>query len=97
MVFTASQLDVQKLKRQSEHRDSQDFLLGGANHKLHAMTPSKIFKRGTFFGERYRRMEDQKPWPGLALKQGFAKGRGLKPTVEKRKCLIWETLLSKRV
>ena len=24
-------------------------------------------------------MEDQKPWPSLALNQDFAKGRGLKP------------------
>ena len=29
----------------------------------------------------YRRMEDQKPLPGLALNQGFAKERGLKPKV----------------
>ena len=32
-------------------------------------------------GQRYRRMEDQKPWPGLALKREFSKGRGLKPKV----------------
>ena len=30
-------------------------------------------------GQRYRRMEDQKPWPGLALNREFSKGRGLKP------------------
>ena len=33
-------------------------------------------------GERYRRMEDQKPWSGLALKQDFAKRRRLKPEVQ---------------
>ena len=25
----------------------------------------EIFERGTFVGQRYRRMEDQKSWPGL--------------------------------
>ena len=34
----------------------------GAKHKSHAMTLSKVFKRGTFMGQRYRRMKDQKPW-----------------------------------
>ena len=29
-------------------------------------------------GQRYRRMEDQKPWPGLALNKNFAKARKLK-------------------
>ena len=55
---------------------------GGANQKSHAMTSSEIFERGTnFVGQRYRRMEDQKPWPGLALNREFSKGRGLKPKV----------------
>ena len=45
------------------------------------MKSSKIFERGIFVGERYRRMEDQKPWPGLALNREFSKGRGLKPKV----------------
>ena len=34
-------------------------------------------------GQRYRRMEDQKPSPGLAPKQDFAKERRLKPIVKK--------------
>ena len=34
-------------------------------------------------GQRYPKMEDQKPWPGLVLKQDFAKGRRLKPIVKK--------------
>ena len=54
---------------------------GGPNHKSHAMTSSEIFKRGIFAGQRYRRMEGQKQWPGLALNQTFAKG--LKPIVRK--------------
>ena len=64
---------------------------GGANHKLHAMTSSEIFERRTFPGAKIFRMEDQKP--GLALdhvlafNQDFAKERGLKPKVKKRKCL----------
>ena len=34
-------------------------------------------------GRRHHRMEDQKPWPGLARNQDFAKGRGLEPKVKK--------------
>ena len=30
-------------------------------------------------GQRYRKMEDQKPWPGLARNQDLVKGEGLKP------------------
>ena len=36
---------------------------GGANHKSPAMTSSKFFKKGTFVGQRYRRMADLKPLP----------------------------------
>ena len=42
-------------------------------------------------GQRYCKMEDQKPWPGLVRKQDFAEGGGLEVNVEKRKCLNWET------
>ena len=53
----------------------------GGNQKLHAIKSSEIFERGIFGGQRYRRMEDQKSWPGLALKREFSKGRGLKTKV----------------
>ena len=33
--------------------------------------------------QRYRRMYDQKPWPGLALNEEFSKGRAIKPKVMK--------------
>ena len=33
--------------------------------------------------QRYRRVEDQNPWPGLALKLDFAKGRTLERNVKK--------------
>ena len=33
-------------------------------------------------GQRYRRMEDQKPWPGLARNLDFVK-EGIKPKVKK--------------
>ena len=33
-------------------------------------------------GQRYRRVYDQKPWPGLALKKEFSKGIALKPKVK---------------
>ena len=44
----------------------------------------KIFrKKGLFTGQRYRRMEDQKPGPGLACNLGFAKEKGLERKVKK--------------
>ena len=49
-----------------------DYGRGGANQKSHAMKSSEIFERGIFVGQRYRRMEDQKPWPGLALNREFS-------------------------
>ena len=55
---------------------------GGANQKSHAMKSSEIFERGIFVGQRYCRMEDRKPWPGLALNREFSKGKGLKPKVK---------------
>ena len=39
------------------------FDLGGPNHKSHAMTSSKFFKKGLFLGQRYRRMENPKLLP----------------------------------
>ena len=42
-------------------------------------------------GQRYHRMDDQTPWPGLTLKHDFGKERGLKPKVKKLKRLNWET------
>ena len=41
--------------------------------------------------QRYRKTEDKKPWPGLELYQDFAKWKGLKLIVKKRKCLNCET------
>ena len=34
-------------------------------------------------GQRYRRMEDQKPWLGLAIKLDFAEGRRFERKVKK--------------
>ena len=33
-------------------------------------------------GRRYRKMEDQKPWPVFLRNQDFAEGRGLTPKVK---------------
>ena len=38
---------------------------GGPNHKSHAMTSSETLKEEFLGGQRDRRMEDQKPWPGV--------------------------------
>ena len=54
------------------------------------MTSSEVFEK-VFVLQKYRRMEDQKPGPGLALDQDFVKWRELKPNDKKRKCLKWET------
>ena len=51
-------------------------------------------------GQRYRRMYDQKPWPGLALNEEFSKGRALKPKVMKIRKLgdvCKQTSLLKRI
>ena len=36
-------------------------------------------------GQTYRRMEDQKPWRGLARYQDFAEGRKLNLQLQRRK------------
>ena len=33
-------------------------------------------------GPRYRKMEDQKPWPGFSRNQDFAEGRELTPKIK---------------
>ena len=43
-------------------RRSQDFLLEGANYKSQARRQQSFSKEELFVGQRYRRMEDQKPW-----------------------------------
>ena len=44
----------------------------------------KTFREEGFFtGQRYRRMEDQKPGPGLACNLSFATEKGLEPKVKK--------------
>ena len=55
---------------------------------------NKIFRKEELLTEqRYRRMEDQKPGPGLACNLGFAKEKRLEPKVKKdfQNCLSWET------
>ena len=44
----------------------------------------KIFrKEELFMGQRYRRMEDQNPGPGLVCNLDFAQEKGLEPKVKK--------------
>ena len=40
-------------------------------------------------GPRYRKMEDQKPWPGFLRNQDFAEG--IKSLHHKLNCINWET------
>ena len=58
---------------------SQDFLLEGETKpQITRNDVINIFlKERLFTGQRYRRMEDQKPGPGLACNLGFAKEKDL--------------------
>ena len=56
---------------------------GEAEPQLKRDDVIKIFpKQGLFTGQRYRRMEDQKPVPGLAWNLSFAKKKGLEPKLK---------------
>ena len=81
----------------AQHRRCQDFRLEGANHKLHALTSSETSKEEFLRGQRHRRMKDQKPWPGVGTLLGTRSRRWLKQIPKVRKCLNWETRLSKDV
>ena len=43
---------------------------GGPNLKSHVKTSSESLKEVFFMGQRYRKMEDQKPWPGVGKQLG---------------------------
>ena len=45
-------------------------------------------KEELFVGQRYRRMYDQKPWPGLALNEEFSKGRSLNQKLKVKICKL---------
>ena len=47
--------------------------------------------------QRYRRIKDQKPWPGVGTQLGTRLRTELKPIVKMRKCLNWEMCLSEEV
>ena len=51
---------------------------GGGKPQITSNNLIKIFKKGTFYGKKYRRMENEKRWPGLAFKKNFAKEYGFK-------------------
>ena len=44
--------------------------MGGLNQESHAMMSSETSKEEFFAGQRYRRIEDQKPWPSVGTKLG---------------------------
>ena len=54
---------------------------------------SKLFERETIHGQRYRRTEGQKPWPGLALIWILLMGEGLNQKLKSENIKIgtWET------
>ena len=55
-----------------------------SNRKITRNDVIKIFrKEGLFTGQRYRRLEDQKPGPGLACNLGFDGEKGPEPKLKK--------------
>ena len=53
------------------------------NRKSQVMASSKFFEKRTFTKQKYRKMEDQKPGPGLAFNLGFTTEKGLELKVKK--------------
>ena len=54
----------------------------GGKAKITRNEVIRNFRKRNFCGANISyRMEDQKPWPGLALNREFSKGRGFKPKV----------------
>ena len=67
-----------------------EFLVGGKQTTNYMQWRHQKFSKEELFEvQRYRRMEDQKPWSGLAFNQNFAEGRGLQPKFKKWKRLNW--------
>ena len=54
------------------------FLIGGMGTKSHAMDFIKQFQNKLFTAQRYCKIEDQKPWPGLACNQDIPAKEDLK-------------------
>ena len=73
--------DKRGRRRNQGKLPKRDSFKSGHCFKMIAQYSTEIFEKGIFVGQRYRRMEDQKPWPGLAINREFSKGRGLKPKV----------------
>ena len=58
-------------------------LIGGAQTTNHMQwRHQKILKEELYVVPRYRRMEDRKPWPGLALTRILLKEAGLNLTLK---------------
>ena len=56
---------------------------GEAKSQITRNDAIKIFRKEKLFkGQRYCRMEDKKPGPGLACNLGFAKQKGPEPKVK---------------
>ena len=58
------------------------FVWGGPTKNHMQGRHQEFLKEELFVGQRYRTMEDQKPWPSLALYQEFSKARRLKPELK---------------
>ena len=60
--------------------EARIFDWGEAKPQITCNDVIKFFRKdGLFTGRRYRRIEDQKPGPGLACNLGFAEEKELEP------------------
>ena len=86
IVFQLSVIKVNKKTLTKYVGVARFFLIGGGKTKPQITRKDviKIFREeGLFTEQKYRRMEDQKPGPGLACNLGFAKEKILEPKVKK--------------
>ena len=62
---------------------ARTFNWGGPKQKFLKRRHQNFSKEELIVKQRNRRMENKKTWPGLALDQDFAEGRGIKPKDKK--------------
>ena len=86
--FFSIKCDESQQKTLTRYIGVARILLGGgggeAKRQITGNDVIRIFRKEELFtGQRYSRMEDQKPEPGLACNLGFAKEKELEPKVKK--------------
>ena len=85
IVFQSNVIKVNKKTLMRYIDGARIFVRGGeAKPQITDQDVIKIFrKEGLFTRQRYSKMEDQNPGPGLACNLGFAEEKALEPKVKK--------------